>query len=67
MDVSPSNLFKLEAEAGRSLYTSPYWINKECIRILALSGYKISTYDSGIEMEFELQEKWMKLLGKTTY
>src|SRR5688572_22972065 len=39
--VDPRSLEKLELSAGPALFTSHAWIWKECIRLLALNGYKI--------------------------
>ena len=61
--VSPRELQKLEYLAGPSLYTSHAWIWKECIKLLALIGYKIGTGQGDLESYYKLQEEWMIRLG----
>lgn len=61
--VSPSALEKLEQQAGAALYTSHAWIWKECIRILALVGYKIGIGEGDLTSYYKQQEDWMIKLG----
>jgi hypothetical protein len=61
--VSPLELQKLEYIAGPSLYTSHAWVWKECIKLLALNGYKIALGQGDLESFYRLQERWMTLLG----
>ncbi len=61
--VSPRELEKLAYVAGPSLFTSHAWINKECIRLLALNGYKIGTGKGNLPALYKQQEEWMTMLG----
>ncbi len=63
MRVSPAALDKLEHSAGPRLYTSPYVVNREALRLLALSGYRFATEpESGMETMGK-QQSSMLLLG----
>ena len=61
--ASPQALEKLEYLAGPSLYTSHAWIWNECIRLLALNGYKIGTGKGDLSALYKEQEDWMTKLG----
>ena len=61
--ASPHALEKLEYLAGPSLYTSHAWIWNECIRMLALNGYKIGTGKGDLDLLYKQQEEWMTKLG----
>ena len=61
--ASPQALEKLEYLAGSSLYTSHAWIWNECIRLLALNGYKIGTGKGDLTALYKQQEEWMIKLG----
>lgn len=61
--ASPQALEKLEYLAGASLYTSHAWIWNECIRLLALNGYKIGTGKGDLAALYKQQEEWMTKLG----
>ncbi len=61
--VSPQSLQKLEYIAGPSLYTSHAWIWKECIRLLAINGYKIGLGQGDLPALYKQQEEWMVKLG----
>jgi hypothetical protein len=61
--VSPQSLEKLEYIAGPALYTSHAWVWKECIRLLALNGYKIGLGKSDLAPLYKQQEEWMVRLG----
>jgi hypothetical protein len=61
--VSPASLEKLEYLAGPALFTSHAWIWKECIRLLALNGYKIGAVKGDIDFLYKQQQEWMKQLG----
>lgn len=61
--VSPRSLEKLEYIAGPALYTSHAWIWKECLRLLAINGYKIGTGEGNLELLYKQQEDWMIKLG----
>ncbi|MGA9293545.1 MAG: hypothetical protein WBV81_13160 [Ignavibacteriaceae bacterium] len=62
-NVSPKALDKLEYIAGPALYTSHAWIWKECIKLLALIGYKIGVGENELAPLYKLQEEWMVRLG----
>ncbi|HEX6335044.1 MAG TPA: hypothetical protein VFZ78_12505, partial [Flavisolibacter sp.] len=64
-NVSPSSLQKLEYIAGPALFTSHAWIWKECIRLLALVGYRIATGEGDLTRYYRQQEEWMIRLGFT--
>jgi hypothetical protein len=61
--VDPRALQKLEQTAGPALYTSHAWIWKECIRLLALNGYKIGVGQGDLTELYKQQEEWMMKLG----
>jgi hypothetical protein len=61
--VSPQELQKLEYLAGPALYTSHAWVWKECLKLLALLGYKIGTGQGDLASYYKLQEEWMMRLG----
>jgi hypothetical protein len=63
--VSPRELEKLEKLAGAALYTSHAWLSKECLRILALNGYKIGSKLGHLPDLYKQQEDWMTRLGYT--
>jgi len=64
--VSPTALLKMYEDTGDALFNSPVWINKECIRLMALNGYRIATLTENIDKEYQIQESWMKKLGNQT-
>lgn len=61
--AGPQALQKLEDTAGQALYTSHAWIWKECIRLLALNGYKIGIGKGDLPALYKQQEEWMVKLG----
>jgi hypothetical protein len=61
--VGPKELEKLEYMAGPALFTSHAWIWKECIRLLALNGYKIGKGRGDLSPLYKQQEDWMIKLG----
>ncbi len=61
--VSPQALQKLEYLAGPALYTSHAWIWKECIKLLAVNGYKIGLGQGDLASLYKQQEDWMIRLG----
>jgi hypothetical protein len=61
--TSPQSLQKLEYIAGPALYTSHAWIWKECIRLLAINGYKIGLGQGDLAALYKQQEEWMVKLG----
>jgi hypothetical protein len=62
--VKPDRLDELEREAGAALYTSPYWLQREPLRLLALGSLRAATApERSVELA-ALQEDWMIRLGK---
>jgi hypothetical protein len=61
--VSPSALERLEYLAGPALFTSHAWIWKECLRLLAINGYKIGALKGDVDQLYRQQEEWMRQLG----
>lgn len=62
--VRPDALAQLERDAGPALFTSSHWIWTECLRLLALSGYRAATEpERAIEIA-EQFESWMLRLGR---
>jgi hypothetical protein len=61
--VSPVSLQRLEYIAGPALYTSHAWIWKECLRLLALNGFKIGAGMGDLTALYRQQEEWMIKLG----
>jgi hypothetical protein len=64
--VNPQALQQLEQQAGPALFTSHAWIWRECIRLLALVGYKIGVGEGDLAPLYKLQEEWMTKLGFTS-
>lgn len=62
--VSPLALRQLTAEAGPALYTSPYWLSTEGLRLLALSGYHAAAEPDAAGEVAERFERWMLNLGR---
>lgn len=61
--AGPLELSKLEYLAGPALFTSHAWIWKECLRLLALNGYKIGVGMGDLPALYKQQEDWMTKLG----
>ncbi len=57
--VSPRALWELEREAGPALFVSPFWAEREPVRIVALSGYRIATEPRNAAALLVRQEQWM--------
>jgi hypothetical protein len=64
--VSPAALAQLEAKGGAALYVSSQWVQQECLRLLALSGFKIATDPASYGAATERQRAWMEHLGRMT-
>lgn len=62
-NVSPRALEKLEMLAGPALYTSHAWIWRDCLKLLALGGYKIGLGEGDLPALYKQQEEWMTRLG----
>lgn len=61
--ASPTQLFALEKQAGRSLYTSSHWVEHEAIRLLGLTGFRAATEPESALEVLQLQRDWMSRLG----
>lgn len=61
--VSPGALWDLEREAGPALFVSPFWAEREPVRIVALSGFRIATATGGADALLARQEQWMLRAG----
>jgi hypothetical protein len=61
--VRPDALAELERVAGGGLFTSDHWIHKECLRLLALCGLRVSAEPDGAVAMLKQQESWMLRLG----
>lgn len=61
--VRPDELAALERTAGGGLFTSDHWIHKECLRLLALCGLRVSTDPDRAVAALKQQESWMLRLG----
>lgn len=61
--VTADALAQLEREAGDALFTSPHWLDRECVRLVALSGLRAATGGGRLEDAFEQLEEWMLRLG----
>ena len=62
--VRPDALGTLEREAGPALYVSSHWVQKECVRLLALSSYKAAISTEHAADVMTEQEGWLFRLGK---
>lgn len=62
--VRPDALRQLARDAGPSLFTSPHWIWTECLRLLALSGFRAATEPERAQEIAEQFEGWMLQLGR---
>ncbi len=60
--VSPTALDQLEKNS-EALQQSHAWVYKECLKMLALTGYRIATIEKNIEKEYKRQGEWMMNLG----
>lgn len=62
--VRPDALAQLARDAGPSLFTSSHWIWTECLRLLALSGYRAATEPERAKEIADQFETWMLHLGR---
>lgn len=62
--VRPDALEQLARDAGPALFTSSHWIWNECLRLLALSGYRAATEPERARETAEQFEGWMLRLGR---
>lgn len=61
--VSPKELAALEQRLGTSLYTSMHWVWSECLRLLALTGWRVAAAPSDAQRILQLQEASLLRLG----
>ena len=61
--VSPAELQAMEARLGASLYTSMHWVWEECIRLLALTGWRMAAAPADAAETLQSQETSMLRLG----
>jgi hypothetical protein len=61
--VSPRALEQLRVASGAALYTSPYWLWNEAIRLLALAGLDASRGVDEARVAMQQQQEWMLRLG----
>jgi len=61
--VSPAELKAMETRLGPSLYTSMHWVWEECIRLLALTGWRIAVSPAAAAETLKAQEESMLRLG----
>jgi len=62
--VRPDALAQLARDAGPALFTSSHWIWTECLRLLALSGYRAASEPDQAKEIAEQFEGWMLRLGR---
>lgn len=62
--VRPDALAQLARDAGPALFTSSHWIWTECLRLLALSGFRAATEPERATEIAEQFESWMLQLGR---
>jgi hypothetical protein len=63
--VKPEALLQLEQRAGPALYTSPHWVQRESLRLLALTGLRAATTPERAAKVLHQQETWMLRLGNS--
>ncbi|TLP52410.1 hypothetical protein [Microbispora triticiradicis] len=61
--VRPDALACLARDAGTALFRSPYWVEREALRLLALSGYRAATEPARAAEITAQFEEWMIRLG----
>ena len=61
--VSLGALAELQRQSGNALFTSPYWLWNEAIRLLALTGLQASGGVAQMQQALRKQEEWMLKLG----
>lgn len=62
--VRPDALSALESAGGGALLRSSHWIRGECLRLLALSGYRAATEPHNGRQVLLEQRQWMHALGQ---
>lgn len=66
VNVRPDRLARLEAAVRRGQDRSTYWLWQECVRLLALTGYRAATAPEQAAILATAQEDWMVRLGRST-
>jgi hypothetical protein len=61
--VSPAELQAMETRLGASLYNSMHWVWEECIRLLALTGWRVAAAPAEAAETLKSQEASMLRLG----
>lgn len=61
--VRPDALKRIALEGGAALYTSPHWLHREAVRLLALSGFRAATEPQRAAEVARDFERWMLDLG----
>lgn len=61
--VNPRSLRVLESEAGAKLYSSPHWVKKESVRIVALTGLRLTTEPERFREIINQHDQAMATLG----
>jgi hypothetical protein len=62
--VRPDALEALARAGGGALYRSSDWVRRECLRLLALSGYRAATAPEQAREVLREQDEWMNALGR---
>jgi len=62
--VAPEALLQLERQAGPAFYTSPHWLRKEALRLLALNGHQLAVRPEQAPELIAAQRQWMLRLGR---
>lgn len=61
--VRPDALKRIALEGGGALYTSPHWLRRESLRLLALSGFRAATEPQRAAEVARDFERWMLDIG----
>ena len=61
--VSPTALQQLEETVGPALFLSSYWVTKDPMRLLALTGLKSAVSGAPTAQSLRQQQSWMLRLG----
>jgi hypothetical protein len=63
--VRPDALAALSREAGNALFTSPHWLAREGLRLLALSSFEVATQPERTRELAERNQAWMVRLAES--
>lgn len=61
--VSFGSLLKMDKTAGSALFSSPYWLKEEALRLLAYHGYLLALHPERAQDILARQQAWMRKLG----